>query len=73
MARAPALPEGRENRWPSRGRGAAHLECNWLQCMENSMDPVHFEWLHANLINYVAKRAAEEPMPLTLISPEALS
>lgn len=24
------------------------LECNWLQAQENSVDPVHFEWLHAN-------------------------
>ena len=23
------------------------LPCNWLQCMENSMDPVHTEWLHS--------------------------
>jgi 5,5'-dehydrodivanillate O-demethylase len=22
--------------------------CNWLQCQENSIDPVHFEWLHDN-------------------------
>jgi 5,5'-dehydrodivanillate O-demethylase len=22
------------------------LPCNWLQCMDNSMDPVHFQWLH---------------------------
>lgn len=22
--------------------------CNWLQCQENSIDPVHFEWLHNN-------------------------
>lgn len=20
--------------------------CNWVQCQENSIDPVHFEWLH---------------------------
>lgn len=26
------------------------------------MDPVHFEWLHANLINYVAKRQGQEPL-----------
>jgi 5,5'-dehydrodivanillate O-demethylase len=25
-----------------------HLPCNWFQCQENSIDPVHFEWLHAN-------------------------
>src|SRR5438132_4683438 len=24
----------------------AHLPCNWLQCQENSLDPVHTEWLH---------------------------
>ena len=22
------------------------LPCNWLQCHENSLDPVHFQWLH---------------------------
>ena len=24
------------------------IPCNWLQCQENSIDPVHFEWLHSN-------------------------
>ncbi len=23
------------------------IPCNWLQCQENSIDPVHFEWLHS--------------------------
>ena len=26
----------------------AEMPCNWLQCQENSIDPVHFEWLHSN-------------------------
>ena len=26
----------------------AEVACNWLQCQENSCDPVHFEWMHAN-------------------------
>jgi 5,5'-dehydrodivanillate O-demethylase len=26
----------------------ADVPCNWLQCQENSVDPVHFEWAHAN-------------------------
>lgn len=26
----------------------AHVPCNWFQCQENSIDPVHFEWLHDN-------------------------
>lgn len=24
------------------------VPCNWLQCQENSIDPVHFEWMHEN-------------------------
>jgi 5,5'-dehydrodivanillate O-demethylase len=26
----------------------SHIPCNWLQCAENDIDPVHFEWLHSN-------------------------
>lgn len=26
----------------------AELPCNWFQCQENSIDPVHFEWTHNN-------------------------
>ena len=26
----------------------AKIPCNWLQCQENSIDPVHFEWMHRN-------------------------
>ena len=26
--------------------GIVELPCNWLQCQENSHDPVHLEWLH---------------------------
>jgi 5,5'-dehydrodivanillate O-demethylase len=28
------------------------LPCNWLQCMDNSADPVHFEFLHGRFGNY---------------------
>ena len=24
----------------------SEVPCNWLQCQENSIDPVHFEWMH---------------------------
>ena len=24
------------------------IPCNWFQCQENSIDPVHNEWLHSN-------------------------
>lgn len=26
----------------------AEIPCNWFQCQENSIDPVHFEWTHNN-------------------------
>jgi len=26
----------------------AVIPCNWLQCQENSIEPVHFEWTHSN-------------------------
>ncbi len=25
----------------------SEIPCNWFQCQENSIDPVHFEWLHS--------------------------
>ncbi len=28
------------------------LPCNWVQCMDNSMDPVHFEHLHGHYGDY---------------------
>ena len=44
---APVLPkwdvlnwEGHKDNW------GTMLPCNWLQCQENSLDPLHFQWLH---------------------------
>jgi 5,5'-dehydrodivanillate O-demethylase len=36
--------------------GHAVVPCNWVQIMENSLDPVHVEWLHLYLGNYVAEK-----------------
>jgi 5,5'-dehydrodivanillate O-demethylase oxygenase subunit len=36
--------------------GWAILPCNWLQIMENSLDPVHVEWLHQYFSNYALER-----------------
>ncbi len=36
--------------------GVTLLPCNWLQCMENSLDPVHVEWLHGYYSDYVWSR-----------------
>ncbi len=33
--------------------GQAVLPVNWLQIMENSMDPVHTEWLHGHYHEYI--------------------
>jgi 5,5'-dehydrodivanillate O-demethylase len=44
-----------------RSIGVTHLPINFLQIMENSMDPIHFEWLHAVYGNYVNKRQGKPP------------
>lgn len=37
------------------------LPCNWLQCMDNSADPHHFDYLHAALGNYTLKKLGKPP------------
>ena len=39
--------------------GYAVVPCNWLQIMENSLDPVHVEWLHQHMFNYVVGKLGE--------------
>ncbi|MCL6598124.1 MAG: Rieske 2Fe-2S domain-containing protein [Alicyclobacillus macrosporangiidus] len=36
--------------------GYAIIPCNWLQIMENSLDPTHLEWLHGRYFQYVFER-----------------
>ena len=46
---APELPDW--DRFHARGYkqiAISEVPCNWFQCQENSIDPVHFEWLHDN-------------------------
>jgi len=47
---APELPDWEPFSWPNGFVQAvfAPVPCNWLQTQENSIDPVHFEWMHAN-------------------------
>jgi 5,5'-dehydrodivanillate O-demethylase oxygenase subunit len=47
---APLVPEWEPFTWPNGFAQVvfAEVPCNWLQCQENSIDPVHFEWMHAN-------------------------
>jgi 5,5'-dehydrodivanillate O-demethylase len=39
-------------RAPSVISASALIPCNWLQIMENSVDPVHTEWLHGALYEF---------------------
>jgi 5,5'-dehydrodivanillate O-demethylase len=52
---APLLPrwEGLVAPGAIRQIGRAMVPCNWLQIMENSLDPVHTEWLHGKLQEFV--------------------
>ena len=44
---APLLPRYDILVWPGvRKTSSVYLPCNWLQCHENSLDPLHFQWLH---------------------------
>jgi len=50
---APLVPRWDLFVWDNvmRDVGTTVLPCNWLQCMENSLDPVHVEWLHGYYTN----------------------
>jgi 5,5'-dehydrodivanillate O-demethylase len=61
---APLLPRYDLFVWPNvlRDVGRALIPCNWLQIMENSVDPVHLEWLHGRHLAAVrAARGATTP------------
>jgi 5,5'-dehydrodivanillate O-demethylase len=47
---APLVPNWEPFTWPNGFVQIvfATIPCNWLQCQENSIDPVHFEWMHRN-------------------------
>lgn len=47
---APELPDWEPFYWKNGFVQIVFSEvpCNWLQAQENSIDPVHFEWTHAN-------------------------
>ena len=56
-APVPLLPRWEQLLWDNAVREIciSELPCNWLQCQENSLDPVHNEWLHGYLGNVVRK------------------
>ncbi len=56
---APQLPRWDVLAWDNalRDIGQAHLPCNWLQIMENSVDPHHTERLHGHHLSHVKEGA----------------
>jgi 5,5'-dehydrodivanillate O-demethylase len=62
-APAPLLPRYDVLVWDGalRDIGRAMLPCNWLQIMENSVDPTHVEWLHGNHLAHVRESQGKEP------------
>jgi 5,5'-dehydrodivanillate O-demethylase len=49
-APAPLLPDWEPFSWDNGFVQVvvSEVPCNWFQCQENSIDPVHFEWMHEN-------------------------
>lgn len=49
-APAPLVPNWEPFTWQNGFRQVviSEVPCNWFQCQENSIDPVHFEWMHSN-------------------------
>ncbi len=65
---APELP--RYEAYVMRGHrdiGHSMLPCNWLQIMENSVDPYHVEALHGNYFGFIA-RCQGTPMPESFVA-----
>ena len=54
-APAPLVPHWDLLVWDNvmRDVGMTVIPSNWLQCQENSLDPVHVEWLHAYYSNHL--------------------
>jgi 5,5'-dehydrodivanillate O-demethylase len=60
---APVLPPFDVYSWREGVRqiGYTLLPVNWLQPMENSLDPVHFEWLHGHYGDYIFRQQGKPP------------
>lgn len=41
--------------------GYAIIPCNWLQIMENSVDPLHVEWLHGHYLSAIRQQIGLTP------------
>jgi 5,5'-dehydrodivanillate O-demethylase len=41
---------------------AARIPCNWLQIVENALDPTHLEWLHGHYVNYLEDKEGRDKL-----------
>lgn len=59
---APDLPRWDLYVWPNALRQIAvtTIDCNWLQCQENTGDPTHSAWLHGHFFQYALQRAGAD-------------
>jgi 5,5'-dehydrodivanillate O-demethylase len=72
---APLLPRWEPLTWANcvRDIALADLPCNWLQCQENSLDPVHVEWLHGYFGKWMQQRAGNtDPLAAPTIGSQRL-
>ncbi len=55
---APVLPRWDLFVWPNSIRQIAFnvIDCNWLQCQENTGDPTHSVWAHGHFFRYALER-----------------
>ncbi len=62
-APVPLLPRWGPLVWGNcvRDIAIADLPCSWLQCQENSLDPVHVEWLHTYFGRWMQQRRNGDP------------
>ena len=58
---APELPRWDILVWPNAVRqiGINTLACNWLQCQENTGDPLHSVWLHGQMFKYALEKSGQ--------------
>jgi len=63
---APLLPRYDVFVWQDAWRdvGVVDLPCNWVQCMENSLDLTHVDWLHGRYYTYARERKGLPPWPM---------
>jgi len=59
---APDVPRWDLLVWPNALRQIAVnvMDCNWLQCQENTGDPLHSVWTHGRLFQYALERQGQD-------------